>query len=292
MDARQGLAAILRDAPLRDAPQDEVDDSPARVAGMAESRYLRTALSIPSRDQRLHSKFRTLPPRVPTPQIRIAADTAAIEPMVRPIKAVAGAAGRKARGGATTMVSSLQAEMLSLIPKLRAFAVSLSRDPDQAGDLIQETLLSACRNIDSFEPGSNMAAWLSTILRNHFYSEYRRRRRDVQDVEGAYTNTLVVQPEQIIRTEYEELWSAFAKLPKNMRDLLFLVGVGGASYPEAARICGCATGTAKSRVHRARRRLAEMLSIEGSADFAGDPGLQAGVARVESQRPRAGYSAQ
>jgi RNA polymerase sigma-70 factor, ECF subfamily len=185
------------------------------------------------------------------------------------------------------MVSRLHAEMLSLIPKLRAFAVSLSHDRDQAEDLIQETLLSACRNIDRFEPGTNMAAWLFTILRNRFYSEYRRRRRDVQDVEGTYTNSLVVQPEQIIRTEYGELWAAFAKLPKNMRDLLLLVGVGGVSYPEAARICGCATGTAKSRVHRARMRLAELLSIEGPADFAGDPGLQAVVARVEYQRFRA-----
>jgi RNA polymerase sigma-70 factor (ECF subfamily) len=184
------------------------------------------------------------------------------------------------------MVSKLHAEMLSLIPKLRAFAISLSHNRDQAEDLIQETLLSACRNIDRFEPGTNMAAWLSTILRNHFYSEYRRRRRDVPDVDGAYTDTLVVQPEQVIRAESEALWAALAKLPKNMRDLLILVGVSGVSYPEAARICGCATGTAKSRVHRARARLAEMLSIESPGDFAGDPGLEAVVARIEYQRFR------
>ena len=190
------------------------------------------------------------------------------------------------------MVSRLHAEMLALIPKLRAFAVSLSHDRDQAEDLIQETLLSACRNIDRFEPGTNMMAWLFTILRNHFYSEYRRRRRSVQDADGGYTNTLVVQPEQIIRTECEALWAALARLPQNMRDLLLLVSVGGASYQEAARICGCATGTAKSRVHRARMRLAEMLSVEGAADFAGDPGLQAVVARVEHQRFQAGSAVQ
>lgn len=190
------------------------------------------------------------------------------------------------------MVSTLHAEMLSLIPKLRSFAVSLSHDRDQAEDLIQETLLSACRNIDRFQPGTNMVAWLFTILRNHFYSEYRRRRRDVQDVEGGYTKSLVVQPEQIIHTESEELWAALDRLPKNMRDILLLVGVGGASYAEAARICGCATGTAKSRVHRARMRLAEMLSIESPADFAGDPSLQAVMARVEYQRFRAGRSVQ
>jgi RNA polymerase sigma-70 factor, ECF subfamily len=190
------------------------------------------------------------------------------------------------------MVSRLHAEMLSLIPKLRAFAISLSHDRDQAEDLIQETLLSACGHIDQFQPGTNMAGWLFTILRNHFYSEYRRRRRDVQDVEHGYIESLVVQPEQIIRTEYEELWAALGKLPKNMRDLLLLVTVLGVSYPEAARICGCAAGTAKSRVHRARQRLAELLSIESPADFAGDPRLQAVMARVEHQRFRASCSVQ
>jgi RNA polymerase sigma-70 factor, ECF subfamily len=251
-----------------------------------------TALGIAWLDQRLHSNFRPLSARGHKPQIRLAADAVAVEPAVRATKAVAGDVGCEPRGGAKTMVSRLHAEMLSLIPKLRSYAVSLSHDRDQAEDLIQETLLSACRNIDQFEPGSNMAAWLFTILRNHFYSEYRRRRRDVQDVEGSYTMTLVVQPGQIFRAEYEELRAALAKLPKNMRDLLLLVGACGVSYPEAARICGCTTGTAKSRVHRARMRLAEMLSIESSADFAGDPGLQAVVARVEYQRLRAGCSTQ
>jgi RNA polymerase sigma-70 factor (ECF subfamily) len=184
------------------------------------------------------------------------------------------------------MVSSLHTEMLSLIPKLRAFAVSLSHDRDRAEDLIQETLLSACRNLDRFEPGSNMGAWLFTILRNNFHSERRKGHRYVQDVEGAYSSSLVVQPEQLVCSEYEELRTALRKLPKNMRDILLLVTVGGISYPEAARICGCATGTAKSRVHRARIRLAELLSIESPADFASDPGLLAVIARAEHLRFR------
>jgi RNA polymerase sigma-70 factor, ECF subfamily len=188
------------------------------------------------------------------------------------------------------MVSRLHAEMLSLIPKLRAFAVALSHDRDQAEDLIQETLLSACRNIDRFQPGTNMAAWLFAILRNHFYSAYRKRRREVQDVDQGYTNSLLVQPEQIFRTEYEELRAALGKLPKNMRYILLLVSVLGVSYPEAARICGCAAGTAKSRVHRARQRLAELLSIEGKNNFGGDPGLQAVMARAEHPRLRASCS--
>jgi RNA polymerase sigma-70 factor (ECF subfamily) len=182
--------------------------------------------------------------------------------------------------------------MLCLIPKLRAFAVSLSHDRDHAEDLTQETLLSACRNIDRFQPGTNMAAWLFTILRNHFYSECRRRRRNVEDVENAYTRSLAVRPEQIIHFEYEELREALDQLPRNSRDLLLLVTVGGVSYLDAARVCGCPAGTAKSRVHRARQRLAELLSIEGSADFAGDPSLQAVMAQVEHQRLRASASMQ
>jgi RNA polymerase sigma-70 factor (ECF subfamily) len=185
------------------------------------------------------------------------------------------------------MVSSLHAQMLSLIPKLRAFAVSLSYDRDQAEDLIQETLLSACRNLDRFEPGSNMAAWLFTILRNSFYSERRKERRYVQDVDGAYSSSLVARPEQLVCIEYEELQTALGKLPKGMRDILLLVTVGGVSYEEAAQICGCATGTVKSRLHRARVRLAELLSIESPADFASDPGLQAVIASAEHRRFRA-----
>jgi len=185
------------------------------------------------------------------------------------------------------MVSRLHAEMLSLIPKLRAFAVKLSHDRDRAEDLIQDTLLSACRNMDQFEPGTNMTAWLCTILRNHFYSEYRRRHREIQDTEGGYAKLLIAEPEQVIRTEYEELWAALDKLPENMRELLLLIGVRGVSYSQAARICGCSAGTIKSRVHRARGRLAALLAIESPADLVGDPALQAVMARVEHQRCRA-----
>jgi RNA polymerase sigma-70 factor (ECF subfamily) len=121
-------------------------------------------------------------------------------------------------------------------------------------------------------------------MRNQFYSEYRKRRRDVQDADGIYMKTMVMQPEQIARTEYGELRRALAKLPKQMSEILILLGVHGVSYPEAARICGCATGTIKSRLHRARACLAAMLSIESEADFASDPNLQSILVSVESAR--------
>ena len=121
----------------------------------------------------------------------------------------------------------------------------------------QETLLRALANIDSFQPGTNMSAWLFTILRNHFRSEYRKRRREVEDPDGSYAETLKSHPEQNGRVEFEEFRRALAKLPTDQREALVLVGASGFSYEEAAAICECAVGTIKSRVNRARTRLAE-----------------------------------
>jgi RNA polymerase sigma-70 factor (ECF subfamily) len=182
------------------------------------------------------------------------------------------------------MVSAIHSEMLAAIPRLRAFAVALCRNRDRADDLVQEALLRACDNITKFELGTNMRAWLITILRNQFYSEYRKRRRDVQDVNGYYLKTMVTQPQQIGHAENQELIEAIGKLPEEMREALILVAVHGVSYPEAARICGCPTGTIKSRVHRARAYLAALLSIDGTDDLAADPKMQSIQVCLESVR--------
>jgi RNA polymerase sigma-70 factor (ECF subfamily) len=165
--------------------------------------------------------------------------------------------------------------MLGAVPSLRAFAISLSGNVDRADDLVQETLLRAWANLNSFEPGTNMSAWLFTILRNLFRSEYRKRRREVADSEGTYAETLKTQPEQTSRVEFEEFRTALAKLPADQREALILVGASGFSYEEAAGICGCAVGTIKSRVNRARTRLAELMSIESVDDFGPDRELKA-----------------
>jgi RNA polymerase sigma-70 factor (ECF subfamily) len=164
----------------------------------------------------------------------------------------------------------LREAMLSAIPSLRAFAVSLSGNVDRADDLVQETLTRALANIDSFRPDTNLPAWLFTILRNHFRSEYRKRRREVEDVEGKHTASLKSQPEQVGHIEFGELQRAMAELPGDQREALILVGASGFSYEEAAEICGCAVGTIKSRVNRARTRLAELLAVEGAGDFGPD----------------------
>jgi RNA polymerase sigma-70 factor (ECF subfamily) len=157
------------------------------------------------------------------------------------------------------------------MPHLRSFAISLCRDRDQANDLTQEALLRACANIDKFKPGSNMEGWLFTILHNHYCSEYRKRRREVEDIDGAYAETLVVQPEQIAHLEYEDLRTALAELPHEMQQALALITVDGVSYEQAARICNVSVGTIKSRVHRARARLATMLD-QPADDHAGPAG--------------------
>jgi len=165
---------------------------------------------------------------------------------------------------------TLRDQMLTAVPSLRAFAISLSGNVDRADDLVQETLLRAIANIDSFQPGTNMSAWLFTILRNLFRSEYRKRRREVEDADGSYAESLKSQPEQHGRVEFEEFRAALAKLPPDQREALLLVGASGFSYEEAAAICECAVGTIKSRVNRARTRLAELLAIDSADDFGPD----------------------
>ena len=170
---------------------------------------------------------------------------------------------------------SVRDAMLSAVPSLRAFAISLCGNVDRADDLVQETLLRAWANIHSFEPGTNMSAWLFTILRNLFRSEYRKRRREVPDSDGTYAEGMKTQPEQTSRVEFEEFRTALNKLPTDQREALVLVGASGFSYEEAAEICGCAVGTIKSRVNRARTRLAELMAIESADDFGPDRELRA-----------------
>ncbi|WP_174219259.1 sigma-70 family RNA polymerase sigma factor [Microvirga sp. 17 mud 1-3] len=165
---------------------------------------------------------------------------------------------------------ALREALLAAVPSLRAFAISLSGQVDRADDLVQDTLLRALSNLHRFERGTNLNAWLFTILRNLFHSEYRKRRREVEDPEGSYASRLKVQPEQGARLDFEDFRSALAKLPPDQREALLLVGAQGFSYEEAANICGCAVGTIKSRVNRARFRLASLLNVDDVDDLGPD----------------------
>jgi RNA polymerase sigma-70 factor (ECF subfamily) len=170
------------------------------------------------------------------------------------------------------MVSkALREDLLASIPNLRAFAVSLAGNAERADDLVQETLMKAWAKFDTFQEGTNLRAWLFTILRNEFYSQVRKRGREVEDAEGAYAARLASQPAQSGHMDMSDFRAALAQLPSDQREALILVGASGFSYEEAAEICECAVGTIKSRVSRARTRLSELLALENGESYGADP---------------------
>jgi RNA polymerase sigma-70 factor, ECF subfamily len=164
---------------------------------------------------------------------------------------------------------SVRQAMLDAIPHLRAFAISLSGNITYADDLVQTALMRGLENLDKFQPGTSMQAWLFTILRNHFYTEMRRR-REVQDPDGVMVGNLATIPEQGARLDFNDMQSALARLSVEQREALLLVGAEGLSYEEAASICGTTLGTIKSRISRARTRLAELLDLEPEEDLGPD----------------------
>jgi len=164
---------------------------------------------------------------------------------------------------------AFMAALMEAVPHLRAFALSRTRNVDRAEDLVQETILKAWDKRASFEPGTHLIAWLFTILRNQHYSEHRKLRREVEDVDGIYAAGLIALPEQVGRLEIRDISVALNKLSPEHREAILLIGVQGMSYEDAAGAMGTAVGTAKSRVNRARKNLAEFLSLN-SRDTGGD----------------------
>ncbi len=152
-------------------------------------------------------------------------------------------------------------ELVTHLGPMRAFAMSLTRNSALADDIVQDALVKAWTNMDKYEAGTNMRAWLFTILRNTYYSHHRKRRREVEDVEGDLSAGLAQKPDHDGRLQMRDFSVAFDTLPEEQREALVLVGAGGFSYEEAAETCGVAVGTIKSRVNRGRARLAELLDI-------------------------------
>jgi RNA polymerase sigma-70 factor (ECF subfamily) len=172
---------------------------------------------------------------------------------------------------------AVEKAMLAAIPDLHGFAISLCRRADRADDLVQEALLHAIDKIESFTPGTNIAAWLCTILRNNFCNDFRRRRREVPDSDYSFIGTMTAQPAQESRMRFAEFRIALAKLPHDQREAVLLVGASGLSYDEAAEICRCPVGTIKSRTNRGRIKLAEMLSVDTAEDLGPDKATQAAL---------------
>jgi RNA polymerase sigma-70 factor (ECF subfamily) len=162
-------------------------------------------------------------------------------------------------------------DLLELIPFLRAFARSLCGNQETADDLAQETLVKAWQARDMFAPGTNLKAWLFTILRNQFYSDRRRAWRQAPWDQEAAERIPGSAGEQSWAAELSDTARALSCLSDEQREALILVGAGGFSYEDAARICNCAVGTVKSRVARARRSLVSILEGDETLPPASQP---------------------
>jgi RNA polymerase sigma-70 factor (ECF subfamily) len=181
---------------------------------------------------------------------------------------------------------SVKDDFLAALPSLRAFAISLCGRTSRAEDLVQETLVKAWANLASFQPGSNMIAWLYTILRNEYYSEFRKRRHEVGDEDGRHAARLATRPTQEGHMRFQDFRAALDRLAPDHREALILVGASGLSYEEAAAFCGCAVGTMKSRVNRARARLADMLAVPEDNHLESDMAWDAAVDASWNARSR------
>jgi RNA polymerase sigma-70 factor (ECF subfamily) len=168
---------------------------------------------------------------------------------------------------------AFQAALVAIIPQMRAFARSLCRDATEAEDLAQEAVARAWSNRGRFEMGTNMKAWAFMILRNQFYSDKRRSWRNVPLDPDMAAQTLVAISNPSGNIELDELRRAMSMIPDEQREALILIGAGGLSYEEASEICGVAIGTMKSRVSRARDRLALIYATGEIVSDGAAPGL-------------------
>lgn len=181
-----------------------------------------------------------------------------------------------ATGRADPLQADVRDSMLALVPQLRAFAISLCGNRDRADDVVQETLMHALANIHSFQPGTKLLRWLFTILRNVLRSQYRKRRWEVEDVDGSYEASLMSAPAQDGQIALADFRRALVQLPADQREALVLVGASGFSYEETAEICGVAIGTVKRAGRRSRPALRRQAATQCRYRFGDHIGLEGG----------------
>lgn len=162
-------------------------------------------------------------------------------------------------------LSSWDQQIRGHLPALHRYALGLVRNFHAAEDLVHDTVAKAYSSIDKFQFGSNLRAWLFTILRNTFYSGIRKNKREIADPDGIYAATLVSLPEHDGRIAMNEFLQAFGQLSKEHRDIVTVVGVWGHSYEVASRWLGIPVGTAKSRLNRARAQM--IAAIDGKSSM-------------------------
>jgi RNA polymerase sigma-70 factor, ECF subfamily len=165
---------------------------------------------------------------------------------------------------------SFRAALVAVIPHLRAFAVSLCHDAHRADDLVQETLVKGWQKRETFETGTNLTAWLFTILRNTYFSELRKTKHVLIESDSDFVERLSQHPAQPGHLDLQDFLAALYRLEPGQREALVLVGAKGFSYEEAAEVCGCPIGTIRSRVNRARRRLVELLKVSATEESRAD----------------------
>ncbi len=161
-----------------------------------------------------------------------------------------------------TVDRSLCAQIEALIPRLRRYARAMVRDPIAADDLVQDCLVRALGKIHLWEKGTDLRAWLFTILHNQHVSLARQAARQRHSIELQQHNPgLAFLPTQTVRLELRDLERAIAKLPEEQRSVILLVGLEGMSYVEAASIANVPVGTVRSRVSRGRETLRMMTQL-------------------------------
>lgn len=159
---------------------------------------------------------------------------------------------------------SFREVMLSYMPMLKAFALTLAPSRSEADDLVQEALTRAWRYRNTFQEGTSMKSWLCRILQNCFYQDLSRRRYMIEDVEGRCAARQSIGAPQEWAVFYSEILAAIDRMTPDARDALLMVGAGGYSYEEAAEASHCPIGTLKSRVSRARAQLGTLTGEDDS----------------------------
>jgi RNA polymerase sigma-70 factor (ECF subfamily) len=190
---------------------------------------------------------------------------------------------------AAPVASDFRKEIIAIVPSLRAFARGLCGNRELADDLAQDAVMKAWAAHESYTPGTNFRAWMFMILRNQFYTTMRKNSRMTSWDPEAAERLLVEAAPQQHHIHMSDVEKALQKLPAEQREMLLIVGAGGASYEEAAHITGCAIGTVKSRLARGRVALAAL--INGPDEDAADspPKIKKRrEARTSSQPPLAG----
>ena len=183
-------------------------------------------------------------------------------------------------GQAAKDEQEFQEALRGFTPDLLRYANSLTHQPARAEDLVQETLLRAWKYRGRFQVGSNIKAWLLTILRNNFFNEHRRRKREVLEGGSDYADCLSTVPPQDGTLDLQDVQGALRKLPGTMRDALDLIAVQNMSYEEAAAVMGCEIGTVKSRTSRARNQLVSHLGY-GGREVGADPLMLSALERSQ-----------